>query len=152
MTKAISDMGISPGHPLPRSHPSPSLLAKLHINVYNLYEGASNTFDALSKQSSSEVISPLRDYVQEGRKMYRMLAYKWLGVDLGEAGLKMGEAIAWLQMAKALATEMGGKPGLTIGKKKVKRRNRVVVELESVESFLKAYSKVNDKASLARSC
>lgn len=140
-------MGIAPGHPLPRSHPSPSLLARLHINVYTLYERAYNTFDALAKSSTSsgQVIPELKAYAMEGKKMYRLLAYKWLGVDIGEACLQMGDAIGWLQLARSMAVELGGKSALTIGKNKVKRKSRVAVELESIDSFLKAYTKVNDK-------
>ncbi|KAK0543475.1 hypothetical protein OC846_006404 [Tilletia horrida] len=37
---ALAEDTITPGPPLPQSHPSPSLLAKLHLETYELYQSA----------------------------------------------------------------------------------------------------------------
>lgn len=46
---------MTPGPPLPRSHPSPSLLAKLYINVYTLYDGARSSVKAVGNEGRTSV-------------------------------------------------------------------------------------------------
>lgn len=155
---ASSHSNTTPGPPLSSSHPSPSLVAKLHLHVYTLYDEARSLIKTASRLSDStsgdEVIPDLRRYLSDGRGIALSLSYKWLGVDAGENGgrEKGGDAIAWLKMAKSGLEEVRGKGklgGMTMGNLKSRvggkeRQGKVGQELESVAAFLSAYSKVND--------
>lgn len=151
---ASSHSNTTPGPPLSSSHPSPSLLAKLHLNVFNLYDSARSLCKTASRLSdaSGEMHPDLRRYLSDGRTIALSLSYKWLGVDAGENGgrEKAGEAVAWLGMAKASLEEMGGKgAGLKsrMGMGKVggkERKGKVAQEVDSIGAFLSAYRKVND--------
>lgn len=205
---------ITPGPPLPKSHPSPSLLAKLHLNVAALYESARSLAKTVGKKPATrsdayyndnrpgssggrndrrgtegtvgspsprsggrdmfsklkgiatggnggngdapdgdmEVGGPLLRYLSASAGLARALAYKWLGVDAGEAGGRYGEAIAFLRMAKeALEEGSGSSTGLTAGfrergnkETRDEMRARREEELQSVEHWLKSYGKLND--------
>ena len=50
---------ITPGPPLPHSHPSPSLLAKLYLNVYQLYNSARSLAKSVGTSSASGTKSNL---------------------------------------------------------------------------------------------
>lgn len=146
---ALSHSSTTPGPPLSKSHPSPSLLAKLHLNVYNLYD----TARALCKASADDVSPELRRYLSDGRTVAQSLAFKWLGVDAGENGGrdKAGDALAWLGVARTGLEDVRGKSAgmgmLKIGKGKKagkERKGKIADELDSVAAFLSAYKKVND--------
>ncbi|KAH8919896.1 hypothetical protein BT69DRAFT_1284478, partial [Atractiella rhizophila] len=126
LSKTHSYLTITPGPPLPKGHPSPSILSRLHLQVRSSYQ------------------RDFKRYLVEGEQMSSLLAYKWLGVDAGENGTKIGEAIGWLGMAKEGMKEMVGRG---LGKEKERKRKRVKEELEAVETYLKAYKKVNDAVS-----
>ncbi|KAK4701539.1 hypothetical protein P7C70_g4692, partial [Phenoliferia sp. Uapishka_3] len=145
---ALSHTLTTPGPPLPKSHPSPSLLAKLHLKVYHLYDSARS----LLKPYTSEISPDLRRYLSDGRLVAQSLSYKWLGVDAGENGTreKAGDSIAWLLMAKSGFDEVKGKTEgvgrLKVGKGKVGKesKGKLAQEAESVKAFLSAYKRVND--------
>lgn len=143
----------TPGPPLPPSHPSPALLAKLHLQVYTLYDEARS---AAKTASSSAVgagdLSPaLRRYLSDGRTLALALAYKWLGVDAGERG-ETGDALGLLGMARgeleALRDKDRGLRGLkgfgTARQGGKGRKGKVAEEVDSTDAFRSAYKKVND--------
>ena len=157
LSKSAYDSNITPGPPLPKSHPSPALLAKLHIECSSLYSSArllAKTPGA-SKNSSGdsnmEVCADLRRYLGNQTTFHGALSRKWLGVEAGEKGGmgKGGEAVAFLQWAKKELEELkdGGKL-INIGnadKQQEERwKNTVADELSSVNVFYKYYKKMND--------
>jgi len=113
-----------PGPPLPSSHPSPALLAKLYLHVASLYTSAraalkTHTSEPSSKmlfrsdrdepnQSDGRIIPAFERYLRKESLLASALAHKWLGVDAGEnsGGAKDGEAIAWVKEAKTKLEEM----------------------------------------------
>ena len=65
LSRAIMDIITSPGPPLPRTHPSPSLLAKMAINVHTLYDEARSL--AKSIGDSSFVVLSSRNHLPPGQ-------------------------------------------------------------------------------------
>lgn len=49
---AVAQATITPGPPLPRSHPSPSLLSKLYLNVHSLYDSSRSLAKSVGSTSS----------------------------------------------------------------------------------------------------
>ena len=164
LSRSAYDSTVTPGPPLPKSHPSPALIAKLHLECASLYSSArtlaktpsSSKSKGKGKESSgadAEVSTDLRRYLADEGAFHGALGRKWLGVDAGENGgtPKGGEAVAFLAWAKKELEELkdGGR-GLGIGKekeKKERRKDKVMEELESVTMFWKHYKKVNDSVS-----
>ncbi|KAF9010615.1 hypothetical protein BDQ17DRAFT_933061 [Cyathus striatus] len=166
LSKSAYDINIAPGPPLPTSHPSPALLAKLHLECASLYSSAHNlakTFASLARSklrspmsegSSGEVNPDLRKYLSDENTFHDALARKWLGVDAGEHGgtARGGEAVAFIAWAKKDLEDMReGKisgAALTRGDKEKdirgKRRDKINQELETVTVFLKHYKRMND--------
>lgn len=161
LSKSAYDSTVTPGPPLPASHPSPALVAKLHLECASLYSSAralaktpsSSKSRGKHKESSSgadgEVSSDLRRYLQDESAFHGALARKWLGVDAGENGgtPKAGEAIAFLAWAKKELEEVkdSGR-SFGVGKERL-RKDKVTEELEIVNVFLKHYKKVNNSVS-----
>ncbi|KIM83266.1 hypothetical protein PILCRDRAFT_438421 [Piloderma croceum F 1598] len=161
LSKSAYDSTITPGPPLPTSHPSPALIAKLHLECASLYSSARSLAMTPSSSKSkgkgnipsgadAEVSADLRRYLTDEGMFHGALARKWLGVDAGENGgtSKGGDAVAFLAWAKKELEELkdGGR-GLGIGKekeKKERRRDKVLEELDSVTVFWKYYKKLND--------
>ncbi|KAG5653518.1 hypothetical protein H0H81_012591 [Sphagnurus paluster] len=160
LSKAAFESNITPGPPLPRSHPSPALIAKLHLDCASLYSSAralakttsGRKRPASAPESNSEVSAELRRYLADQMTLHSALARKWLGVDAGEKGgtEKGGDAVGYLAWAKKELEELkDGTKGIHIargGDKDVKDRlkERVTDELESVNLFFKYYKKTND--------
>lgn len=151
-SKSTSYSTITPGPPLSTSHPSPSLLAKLNINVYTLYDESHSLLrrspsSPLKSSSTAPFIPEIIKYISMGRTISLALSYKWLGIDKGENGGRegCGEAICWLGMSESELKEVegGGKGVMGIGKAKGKG-GKVNEELESVRAFISGYKKVND--------
>ncbi|GAA5978764.1 hypothetical protein JCM11641_006170 [Rhodosporidiobolus odoratus] len=149
---SVAHSTTTPGPPLPPSHPSPSLLSKLHLQVYTLYDEARSAVKSLSPSAYTGEISPLlRRYLSDGRLLALALSYKWLGVDLGERS-STGEALGYLDMAKKTLTQLqekdkglGKLKGLAKGAKAGEgKKGKVQEEVESTEAFANAYRKVND--------
>lgn len=108
--------------PLPKGHPPPSLLAKLFIHLYTLYNSSRSLLKTVgsgaggkpAKKSSSsysssqdvitqvqiddEVIPELLEYTKKEANLAQIRARKWLGVEEAEKG-QVGVGIAWLQDA-----------------------------------------------------
>ncbi|KAH8806853.1 hypothetical protein DL96DRAFT_1629933 [Flagelloscypha sp. PMI_526] len=131
---ATNDASLTPGPPLPKSHPSPALTAKLHLECASLY----STARSLVKPSGDTVLSP---YLSENYSFHSALGKKWLGVEAGEKGgvERAGEAVGFMVWAKeGMNTIFGGGSGGSKGKGKEKdgaegKKGRVGMELESVE-------------------
>ncbi|KAF5380535.1 hypothetical protein D9615_004724 [Tricholomella constricta] len=160
LSKAAFESNIAPGPPLPRSHPSPALIAKLHLECASLYSSARSlvkTTDARKRpspapESGSEVSAELRRYLTDQTALHAALARKWLGVDAGEKGgsERGGEAVGYLAWAKKELEELeDDKKGLGIVRgrdKDVRERlkEKISDELESVNLFYRYYKKSND--------
>lgn len=165
LSRSAYDSTVTPGPPLPKSHPSPALLAKLHLECASLYSSARSLAKTSSKPKGKDIISgtdgevtpDLRRYLSDESDFHSALARKWLGVDAGENGgtPKGGEAVAFLAWAKkGLEDLKDGGRGLGIGKdkdKKERRKDKVLEELETINVFWKHYKKVNDSVSYSGS-
>ncbi|KAH9935779.1 BRO1 domain-containing protein [Fomitopsis serialis] len=138
LSRAAFDSTITPGPPLPKSHPSPLLIAKLHLECAALYASArslaktpgdyrpaSSTKSRLKQaftkdkgdsavrdEGGEEVALELRRYLAEEVAFHSALSHKWLGVDAGENGAtsKAGEAVAFLAWAKKELEDLRGGP------------------------------------------
>jgi len=145
-----------PGLPLHPSHPSPAIIAKLHLECAALYSSALSLVKMASSGSmfkskpspessiGGEVSTDLRRYLVDGAAFHAALGKKWLGIDAGEKGgtAKAGEAVGFLAWAKKELEELKGK-GFGLGKDKDKKE-RIVEELQNVVAYWKHYKKVND--------
>jgi len=166
LSKSAYDSNIAPGPPLPKSHPPPALLAKLHIECASLYSSARllaktpGSTQSSSKESSKDVSFDLRRYLNNQASLHSALSHKWLGVEAGEkAGSetdKGGEAVAFLQWAKKELEEVkdGGKfisLGSSDKEKEEQWKARINDELASVTVFFKYYKKMNDTVSFTLS-
>ena len=157
LSKSAYDTNISPGPPLPKSHPPPALLAKLHIECASLYSSARLLAKTLgsSKGSSGdtnkEVSAELRRYLGNQAALHTALSHKWLGVEAGEKGgtEKGGEAVAFLQWAKKELEEIkDGVKVVSLGASEKEKEERwkenINNELTNANLFLKYYKKLND--------
>ncbi|KAG5640189.1 hypothetical protein DXG03_000647, partial [Asterophora parasitica] len=162
LSKAAFESNIAPGPPLPRSHPSPALIAKLHLECASWYSSALSLVKATGARKrpssaspeagSGEVSTELRRYLADQTALHGALARKWLGVDSGEKGGsdKGGEAVGYLAWAKKDLEELkDDKKGFNIsrgGDKDVRERlkEKITDELEGVNLFYKYYKKSND--------
>ena len=168
LSKATAESAMTPGPPLPGSHPPPSLIAKIYLECVSLYSSAlalaltpskakssGNPSRTLllghSHSSSYEISQDLRSYLSFEIAFTTALAHKWLGVDCGEKGgqARAGEAVAFLVWAKSEVEEAKGNVLKAIGKglREKERKERITVELESINVFLKYYKKMNDSVS-----
>ncbi|KAF8895732.1 pH-response regulator protein palC [Gymnopilus junonius] len=158
LSKSAYDSNIAPGPPLPKSHPPPALLAKLHIECASLYSSArllaktpGSSKASSSREANKDVSADLRRYLNNQAALHTALSHKWLGVEAGEKGGtdKGGESVAFLQWAKKELEEVkdGGKL-LSLGNSDKEKEDRwkesVNTELATVNLFLKYYKKMND--------
>jgi hypothetical protein len=155
LTKSAYDSTVTPGPPLPKSHPAPALVAKLHLECASLYASARSLAKTAGptkgKDSgeSAEVSSDLRRYLADEIVFHGAVARKWLGVDAGEkAGTTGGgEAVGFLTWAKRELEDIKGSGGgaISVGASREKKgKGKVAEEMESVATFLKHYKKLND--------
>ncbi|KAF7291662.1 BRO1 domain-containing protein [Mycena chlorophos] len=146
LSRSAYDNNVAPGPPLPKSHPPPALVSKLHLECAALYSSARTLAKTSSSSSSSsskgisinkdgEVSTDLRKYLSDETAMHEAWSHKWLGVDAGENGgtERGGDAVAFLVWAKKELEELKGR-----------KKDRVSEELERVNVFLKHYKKIND--------
>ncbi|KAL7417474.1 hypothetical protein BDY24DRAFT_405666 [Mrakia frigida] len=111
------------GPPLSKTHPSPSLLSKLYLQVLALYTSAltlvrsSSSSAGAGSLSTDEPLSSLIKYLKEGRDFSEAMSRKWLGVDAGENGNgeRTGEAIVWLRDSRKTLLESSGSSGSSGG-------------------------------------
>lgn len=182
LTRAAFDSTVSPGPPLPKTHPSPALAAKLHLECAALYASARalvKTPGAASSASprglkakfagmspgtgdaaSEEVTPELRRYLADEVALHNALAHKWLGVDAGESSsaTQSGVSVGFLAWAKKELEDAKGS-GMNLGvlsdrEKDMReaRKARVLVELESTTVFWKGYKRMNDSVSFVWDC
>ncbi|EJD52480.1 hypothetical protein AURDEDRAFT_111159 [Auricularia subglabra TFB-10046 SS5] len=152
-SRASAETALTPGPPLPKSHPSPGVVAKLYLHVAEQHSAAASLLRTASADAD------LRRYVERGAAVGAALAHKWLGVDAGEsksaAGPRAGEAVAFLRWAKdeldalrkANVAELVNMPGNTSREREVgakAAKAALAREVESVNAFLKAYTQLND--------
>ncbi|KAL0956836.1 hypothetical protein HGRIS_002948 [Hohenbuehelia grisea] len=172
LSKSAYDSNIAPGPPLPKSHPAPALIAKLHLECGALYSSAralaktpgaarpraksASQFLSKDGRDASEVSADLRRYLNDEAAFHDALARKWLGVDAGESGGndRGGEAVGFLAWAKKELEDLkdggSGKGIIGSGKEKEareRRKEKVSDELAKVLVFWKHYKKINDSLS-----
>lgn len=168
---------LTPGPPLPAGHPSPSLLAKLHLHTSSLYDEAHALLSQgvrapaapraklqetlhkmkLDPRAPEAATSGLR-YMRREAQWHRALVYKWLGVDAGEQGGDVGWGIAYLRTALELLQALVPRPALDAlrGARRsgsVRFRTteeRMALEHASVSRWLGAYTKTNDTVTFHR--
>jgi len=151
MTKSSYDSTVTPGPPLPASHPSPALLAKLHLEASALCASAESLLRIpASRKNDMEVVEPLLQYAHDGAALHGALARKWLGADAG-ARESSGVAVGFLGWAKRDldALRDGGSRSHGSGKEEGRdgrreRRGRIVAEAEDAAQFLRYYTRMND--------
>ena len=141
LSKSAYDSTVTPGPPLPKSHPPPGLIAKLHLECASLFSSARSlvktasghksktkfkpssgknkgTDDDANEGSVEEAAPELKRYLADEAALHSALASKWLGVDCGESGGldRAGQAVGYLQWAKKELDELkdGTKSGITL--------------------------------------
>jgi len=141
LSKSAYDSTVTPGPPLPKSHPPPGLIAKLHLECASLFSSArslvktasgsksktkfkssfgknKSTDDEANEGSVEEAAPELKRYLADEAALHSTLASKWLGVDCGESGGldRAGQAVGYLQWAKKELEELkdGTKSGITL--------------------------------------
>lgn len=150
LSKAAYESTFSPGPPLPKSHPSTVLIAKLHLDCAALYSSArtlamapskSNlasglkaSFGSTSKSQSdsggiSGVSADLLKYLERESKFHTAIAHKWFGVDAGETAKtgKGGEAVGFLKWAQQELEDLHTprlSKGLGLGRDAVRDRDQ----------------------------
>ncbi|KIM69699.1 hypothetical protein SCLCIDRAFT_102774 [Scleroderma citrinum Foug A] len=165
LSRSAYESTLTPGPPLPKSHPSTTLLAKLHLECASLYSSALSLAKTSEKvQSSSNasadigntrghVSGDLKRYLADEAIFHTALSHKWLGVDAGESPIaaKAGDAVGYLTWAKReLEDFAGGFKGPRLRKEKPNSQERKGIkgkaahELDSVAAFLTHYKKMND--------
>jgi hypothetical protein len=151
LTKSSYDSTVAPGPPLPASHPSPALLAKLHLEASTLCASADSLLRIpASRKNDMEVAEPLLLYARDGAALHGALARKWLGADAG-AHDAPGLAVGFLGWAKreldvlrdgGARSHGGGKEEGRDGRRE--RRGRIAAEAEDAAQFLRYYTRMND--------
>ncbi|KAI0268524.1 hypothetical protein BGY98DRAFT_1068649 [Russula aff. rugulosa BPL654] len=152
MTKSSYDSVVSPGPPLPASHPSPALLAKLHLEAASLCASAESLMRIpASRKHDMEVTESLLLYARDTSALHGALARKWLGAEKGAQDAH-GMAVGFLGWAKRELDTLrdGGtrKGGKEEGRDERRdRRGHIVAEAEDVAQFLRYYTRMNDTLS-----
>lgn len=154
MTKSSYESTVAPGPPLPASHPSPALLAKLHLEASALFASAESLLRIpASRKNDMQVAEPLLLYARDCAALHGALARKWLGADAG-ARDSPEVAVGFLGWAKREldALRDGGGRSQGGGKEEVRdarreRRGRIAAEAEDAAQFLRYYTRVNDTVS-----
>lgn len=146
--KLQAPFGIAPGTPLPPHHPSPSLLAKLHLHTSTLYRDAHTLMlralgmDA-PKHKLVQKLHTLRPdedtkmafpaYANKHALAHRARAFLWLGIERGETAHSIGWAIAYLGMAEHIMADV-----------RDKKAKSTALELAHIRQWLATYKKTND--------
>ena len=149
MTKSSYDSVVSPGPPLPASHPSPALLAKLHLEAASLCASAESLMRIpASRKNDMEVTESLLLYARDTAALHGALARKWLGAEKGNQDAH-GMAVGFLGWAKreldALRDSSTRKGGKEKGRDERRdRRGYIVAEAEDVSQFLRYHTRLND--------
>ena len=130
LSRSYNEALLSSGPPLPTSHPSPSLLSKLQLNIHSLYASALSLLP-------NNINSDLKSYVESMVHLNLGLGMKWLGVNEGERN-SVGESVGWLELSEKELEE-------TLKKGKIKANKEFIHrELEMVKRFHRASKRDND--------
>ena len=149
MTRSSYDSVVTPGPPLPASHPSPALLAKLHLEAATLSASAESLMRIpASRKNDMEVTGSLLLYAHDGAALHGALARKWLGAERG-AQDAAGMAVGFLGWAKRELDALHGGRAHGGGKEEGRderreRRGHIAAEAEDVAQFLRYYTRMND--------
>ena len=155
-SKASAESALTPGPPLPASHPTPAIVAKLHLHIQSTLQ------TSVSFLKSADANADLRRYAERGAALQAAIAHKWLGVEAGEAKrtVRCGEAIAWLRWAKdeldGLKKANVGELVARVGEGREREAGRgsakalLTREIESASAFLKSYTQLNDTVRVPR--
>ncbi|TIA89820.1 hypothetical protein E3P99_01897 [Wallemia hederae] len=145
----------NPGPPLPKSHPSPQILLKLHLDTSALFNAArvmlKSSIKSTLRVQHVDLPAQLKSHTKRREVFHAGVAKKWLGVDASNQG-NTGIALAWLKMAsEELADSISSSPSERLKilskstrKARGERRNELDVELSSIDTYLKAYKQLND--------
>ena len=148
--KLQAPFGVVPGTPLPVQHPSPSLLAKLHLHTSTLFRDAHTLLmralglDA-PKQKLVQKLHTLRPdedskmafctYADQQALMHKARAFLWLGIERGEVANSTGWAIAYFDMSERMMSDLQGRKT---------KRTSLPLELAHIRQWLATYKKTND--------
>jgi hypothetical protein len=150
MSRSAYDSTLNPGPPLPKSHPSPKLIAKLSIDGLDNYSSALSLAQSARGgiRNHTEVTKDLIRWLSDEKTLLAALTYKWLGVDAGEQSStsgKAGESVGFLSWSKEqLETLKDGGTGIAGLSRKKKRKERVAEEIASTNAFLNHYKNLNN--------
>ncbi|KAH0828007.1 hypothetical protein J3R83DRAFT_3654 [Lanmaoa asiatica] len=174
LSKAAFESTLSPGPPLPKSHPSTVLIAKLHLDCAALYSSAQTLAMTPSKSSLTSGLKASFGSTSKSQsdggggsgevstdllKFHNAVAHKWLGVDAGETAKpgKGGEAVGFLKWAqqeleglhtprlsKGLGVRRDGAKDQDQDGMRQDRKAKTEKELKSVKVFLEHYRRIND--------
>lgn len=160
LTKSSYDSTVASGPPFPASHPSPALLAKLHLEASALYASADSLLRIpAARKHDMEVAEPLLLFARDGAALHGALARKWLGADAG-VNDALGVSVGFLTVAKRDLEALrdrnarpGGGGGGGGSKEEVRdgrreRRERMAVEAEDAARLLRQFKQVNDSVRL----
>ena len=158
-TKSSYDGIVASGPPFPASHPSPALLAKLHLEASALHASAESLLRIpAARKHDMEVAEPLLLFARDGAALHGALARKWLGADAGGHDA-LGVAVGFLTVAKRELEALRdghARPGGSGGTKEEvrdgrrERRERIVAEAEDAARLLRQFKQIND--SVCASC
>ncbi|PWN51101.1 hypothetical protein IE53DRAFT_386564 [Violaceomyces palustris] len=104
------------------------------------------------------VSGPILKYLETNANYHKALAYKWLGVDAGEMGGKVGEALTFLKMSRESLHELPTSSGigLSLGRRVGKDGRKggggggiggKEEEIKIVDHWIQCYTKLNDTVS-----
>lgn len=145
----------NPGPPLPKSHPSPQILLKLHLDTSSLFNASrvmlKSSIKLTLRVQHVDLPPDLKAHTKRREVFHAGVAKKWLGIDAANNG-NTGFAIAWLKAAsEELADNVSSSSSerlkilsKSIRKARDERKNELEVELSSIETYLKAYKQLND--------
>ncbi|EIM22667.1 hypothetical protein E3Q22_02363 [Wallemia mellicola] len=145
----------NPGPPLPKAHPSPQILLKLHLDTSSLYNSSrmmlKSSIKSTLRVQHVDLPAELKAHTKRREKFHAGVAKKWLGVDAANSG-HTGLAIAWLkaaseELAESVTSSSSEKLKIlskSIRKARDERKNELDVELSSIDTYFKAYKQLND--------
>lgn len=145
----------NPGPPIPKTHPSPQILLKLHLDTSSLFNASrvmlKSSIKSTLRVQHVDLPADLKAHMKRRDIFHAGVAKKWLGIDAANNG-NTGFAIAWLKTASEQLTEgVSSSPSERLKilsrstrKARDERKNELDIELGSIDTFLKAYKQLND--------
>jgi hypothetical protein len=161
LTKSSYDSTVASGPPFPASHPSPALLAKLHLEASALYATADSLLRIpAARKHDMEVAEQLLLFARDGAALHGALARKWLGADAGVHD-SLGVAVGFLMVAKRdleALRDGSARPGGGGGTKgevrdgRRERRERIAAEAEDAGRLMRQFKRINDSVRTRVAC